>query len=229
MSSPDSALPVPFLHLPDAASARDLATFLTRAKQIDPQAAVRLQATGSVLGVYVPVLVPDDLLDSTPTILGLRALNLAAPAEVDTVVEAAALLDRLARIEDAGLKLALPPVTVTTPWAGVAPPRSGWVKQGFYLSDDARAAAAAGIAAVDSALPVNPGHAVVSTVRSRIWSSPLATPDAHIQLPTGVAFALEVLGFLPPRATEPMQVFSSGSWARISARAGHVLVRTSAL
>ncbi|WP_237187847.1 hypothetical protein [Rothia nasimurium] len=220
--------PVEYLHLPNLSTARDLATFLTRAKSIDPQAAVRLQADGGVLGVYVPVLVPGDVLDPTPTILGLRAVSLAQPTRVDTVVEAAALLDRLARLDEGDLRLALPPVTVQASWAGVAPPRTGWEKQGFYLSDDARVAAAEGIAAVDGALPSNPGHAVVHTVRSRIWSSPLSAPDTTVSLPAGAAFALEVLGFLPLRATEPMPVFASGRWARVTARAGHVLIRSAA-
>ncbi|WP_237186127.1 transcriptional regulator [Rothia nasimurium] len=213
-----------YIYLPDARTARDMATYLTRARSVDPQAAVRLQANGDVLGISVCVLAPETLLDSTPTIIGLRAIKLAQPAEVDLTVEAAALLDRLARIEEAGLALALPPVTVTAPWVGRTVPRSGWEKKGFYLSDHARAAAQEGISAVDGALPANPGHAVVATVRSRIWSSPLAAPDTTADLPTGAAFALEVLGFLPPRATEPMPVFTSGRWARISARAGHVLV-----
>ncbi|MDY6052185.1 MAG: transcriptional regulator [Rothia sp. (in: high G+C Gram-positive bacteria)] len=217
-----------YLYLPDAATARDLATFLTRARSVDPQAAVRLEASGQVLGVSACLLAPETLLDVTPTVIGLRAIKLTQPAEVDLTVEAAALLDRLARIEEAGLALALPPVTVTAPWVGRTVPRSGWEKKGFYLSDHARAAAQEGISAVDGALPANPGHAVVATVRSRIWSSPLEAADTPVNLPTGAAFALEVLGFLPPRATEPMPVFSSGRWARISARAGHVLVYSAA-
>ncbi|MDY3049682.1 MAG: transcriptional regulator, partial [Rothia sp. (in: high G+C Gram-positive bacteria)] len=169
-----------YIYLPDARTARDMATYLTRARSVDPQAAVRLQANGDVLGISVCVLAPETLLDSTPTIIGLRAIKLAQPAEVDLTVEAAALLDRLARIEEAGLALALPPVTVTAPWVGRTVPRSGWEKKGFYLSDHARAAAQEGIAAVDGALPANPGHAVVATVRSRIWSSPLQAPDTTV-------------------------------------------------
>lgn len=223
---PLEATGVGFLQLPDARTARDLATFLTRARSVDPQAAVRLQARGEVLGVYVCTLAPESLLDAVPTILGLRAIRLGAPADVDVTVQAAALLDRLARIEEEGLALKLPPVTVQAVWSGIAPPVGGWERAGFYLSDAARAAAREGIEAVDKALPTNPGHAVVATVRSRIWSSPLEAPDAKVQLPGGVAFALEVLGFLPPRATEPLLVYRSGEWVRISAKAGHVLVRT---
>lgn len=220
------AEPAAFVQLPDARTARDLATFLTRARSIDQQAAVRLQARGEVLGVYVCTLAPETLLDSTPTVLGLRAIRLGAPAELDITAPASALLDRLARVEEEGLRLRIPPVTASAVWAGIAPPVGGWTRAGFYLSDDARAAAKEGIEAVDCALPDNPGHAVVSTVRSRIWSSPLATPDAGVQLPTGAAFALEVLGFLPPCATEPLLVYTSGEWTRISAKAGHVLVRS---
>lgn len=216
-----------YLQLPDAKTARDLATFITRAKLVDAQAAVRLQARGGVLGVYVAALAPADLLDATPTVLGLRAIRLGEDLTLDVTVEASALLDRLARIEEAGFKLMIPPVTVTAPWAGIAPPTGGWEKAGFYLADDARTSAKEGIETVDKALPTNPGHTVLSTVRSRIWSSPLTAPNAKVTLPAGAAFALEVLGFLPPRATEPLLVFTAGQWTRISAKAGHVLVRTS--
>lgn len=227
MSSQESEHTTQYVHLPDEATARDLTTYLVRAKSVDPKAAVRLQARGDILGVTVCALEPEHLLDTTPTVLGLRAIKLAEPADVDITVEASALLDRLARIEQEGLRLALPPVAVTAGWAGRTPPITGWEKSGFYLSDDARQTAKAGIEAVDGALPANPGHAVVSTVRSRIWSSPAQTPNTEVPLPAGAAFALEVLGFLPPRATEPMPVWVSGDWVRISARAGHVLVRSS--
>lgn len=216
-----------YFQLPDAKTARDLATFITRAKSVDPQAAVRLQGKGGVLGVYVCTLAPADLFDSeTPTVLGLRAISLGQRSDLDVTAPAAALLDRLARIEETGFRLMVPPVTATAPWAGIAPPTGGWQRAGFYLSDDARSAARAGIEAVDKALPENPGHAVVTTVRSRIWASSLEAPDASVTLPIGVAFALEVLGFLPPRATEPLLVFTNGDWARVSGKAGHVLVRT---
>ncbi|WP_257618008.1 hypothetical protein [Rothia nasimurium] len=216
-----------YFQLPDAMTARDLATFITRAKSVDPQAAVRLQGRGGVLGVYVCILAPSDLFDTaTPTVLGLRAISLGEASTLDVTAPAAALLDRLARIEETGFRFMVPPVTATAPWAGIAPPTGGWERAGFYLSDDARSAARAGIEAVDKALPENPGHAVVNTVRSRIWASPLEAPDASVSLPIGVAFALEVLGFLPPRATEPLLVFTNGDWARVSGKAGHVLVRT---
>ncbi|WP_237204097.1 hypothetical protein [Rothia endophytica] len=216
-----------YFQLPDAKTARDLATFITRAKSVDPQAAVRLQGRGGVLGVYVCTLAPSNLFDTeTPTVLGLRAISLGESSDLDVTAPAVALLDRLARIEESGFRLMVPPVTATAPWAGIAPPTAGWERAGFYLSDDARSDARAGIEAVDRALPENPGHAVVNTVRSRIWASPLEATDATVTLPIGVAFALEVLGFLPPRATEPLLVFTNGDWARVSGKAGHVLVRT---
>lgn len=224
MTRPDTSQ-YPAFQLSDAASARDLATYLTRAKSIDPQAAVRLQGRGGVLGVYVAALAPADLLDASPTVLGLRALRLAQETDLDVTVEASALLDRLARIEEEQLALRVPPVTVTAPWAGISPPTSGWQARGFYLSDQARRDAQAGIEAVDQALPTNPGHAVLSTVRSRIWSSPLELETSPVSLPAGAAFALEVLGFLPARASEPMRIFEAPGWWRISAQAGHVLVR----
>lgn len=201
----------------------DLVTFFSRAKAIDGKAAVRLVSRGSALGAYVAALAPTSLLDTMPTVLGLRAVPLAEPAQVDAVVEASALLDRLARIEDEGNKLAIPPVTVTAAWAGVAPPMGNWELAGSVPADVLRAAAKAGIEAVDRALPANPGHAVVDTVRSRIWASPLEGMDFLV--PGGVAFAAEVLGFLPSKFEGDIPVYRSQGWVRLNAPAGFVLAR----
>lgn len=205
------------------ADPRDLATFFSRARSIDNKAAVRLVSRGSALGAYVAVLAPATLLDPMPTVLGLRAVPLAEPAKVDLVVEAAAVLDRLARIEEEGLKLAMPPVTVTAAWAGVAPPLTGWEQVTSISASQLRTAAKAGMDAVEKALPANPGHAVVDTVRSRIWASPLE--GIELPVPSGVAFAAEVLGFLPSKFEGQIPVFVSHSWVRLNAPAGFVLAR----
>ncbi|MEU4206626.1 transcriptional regulator [Rothia terrae] len=205
------------------ADPRDLATFFSRARAVDSQVAVKLLSRGKALAAYVAVLAPATLLDAMPTVLGMRAVPLENSAHIDTVVEASALLDRLARIEDEGLKLTLPPVTVNAAWAGITPPLSGWQLQGSIDAETLRRTAKEGMDAVDQALPQNPGHAVLDTVRSRIWSSPL--PGFEMPIPAGVAFAAEVLGFLPSKSMDAVSVYTADGWVRLNAPGGYVLAR----
>ena len=73
------------LQFTDPRDLADLRTFATRAKSID-DGAIRLQASGPVLAAYVCVLRPRLLGESTPTILGLRTMALAQPADTDVTV-----------------------------------------------------------------------------------------------------------------------------------------------
>ncbi|GER22011.1 hypothetical protein NCCP1664_05080 [Zafaria cholistanensis] len=219
------------LALADAESVADLHTFLTRARAIEDGSA-RLEAAGTALGVYVPVLYPEALGATVPTILGLRVARLAEPADLAAVYGLGALTDRLARMGGASTELSLPPVEAFAPWAGVAPPRRGWERIAEY--DDAllRSVAEEGMRAVAGALPENAGKPVLATVRSRIWSTPAARasvpgdpagPAPAAELPAGAAFAAHALGFLAPGGASAL--FSAGRWLRLSSAHGHVLVR----
>ncbi|MBM7050873.1 hypothetical protein [Rothia sp. ZJ1223] len=214
----------PYVKFTGKADPLDLVTLLSRARAVDPQAAVHLVGRGKVLGAYVAALSPATLLDMMPTVLGLRAMSLAEEAQINAVVDAGAVLDRLARIEDAGLRLAMPPVTVSAAWAGIAPPVSGWELVSGVRAEDLRRAAKAGMDAVDKALPANPGHAVVDTVRSRIWASPLEGLE-ELTVPSGCAFAAEVLGFLPSKFEGEIPVYTHQGWVRLNAPGGFVLAR----
>lgn len=123
--NPHEGIDEPYLIFPNnqqgIAAAADLSTYISRARSLDTQAAIRLTARGSVLAVFACSLAPETMLDNTPTILGMRALNLAKPSTLDIVVDSAALLERLARIEESEMVLYLPPVTVHTEWAGACP------------------------------------------------------------------------------------------------------------
>ena len=236
--NPHEGIDEPYLIFPNTqqgiAAASDLSTYISRARSLDANAAIRLTARGKVLAVFACSLAPETMLDSTPTILGMRALNLARPSTLDIVVDSAALLDRLARIEESGMVLYLPPVTVHTEWAGKAAPLRGWEHIGNLGAEEFRRASRDGLAAIDKALPENPGSAVLTTVRSRIWSSPMVLEhhpefDGHT-VPTGAAFALQVFGFLPETFTDELAVYTartgSDSWMRVAAPGGHVLVRS---
>lgn len=199
----------------------DLRTFVTRAKSID-DGAIRLQATGKVLAAYVCVLRPRILGESTPTILGLRTMALAEPAQADATVTLASVMDRLARSGAGDTELPIPPSTVSESWAGVGAPRGGWEHVGTVSDADLKSAAEAGIAEVAGAVPAVAGAAVVNSARAAVWGREL--PGLG-ELPTGAAFAAFALGFL---GGDEQQVFRAGRWFRLSGPRGHVLVRTGA-
>ena len=196
----------------------DLKTYATRAKAID-DGAIRLQAAGSVLAAYVCVLRPRLLGESTPTILGLRTMALAAPSETDVTVTLSAVLDRLARAGEDDVELPVPPTTVTESWTGVGAPRSGWELLGPRSDASLQEAAEAGIAEVASIVPDKPGAMIVNNARAAVWGRELDDSG----LPAGAAFAALALGFL---ADGDQKLYRAGRWFRLSSPRGHVLART---
>lgn len=217
------------LPLTDPRDVADLRTFLSRARGVDAQGAVRFQGRGRALGVYVCVLEPRGLLDTAPTVLGLRTAALASEQHLDVTVPLGGVLDRMPRQDEDATEVGLPPMDATVSWAGIAPPLSGWVPVGSVAADGVREAARAGMAEVARAVPTDAGSAVVDTVRSQVWgrssgwAEPLAGRLAGGPLPDGAAFAAYSLGFLRPGAE--VAVAENGRWARLSAPGGHVLVK----
>ncbi|WP_411733552.1 hypothetical protein [Paeniglutamicibacter sp.] len=206
--------------LEDQETVSDLSTFFSRARSIE-DGAVLLQAAGSALALYVPVLYPEFLGDSVPTVLGMRAVRLGSPAEAGGVYAISALTDRLARMDGTSLELSMPPAQVNASWAGQQVPRGGWEQRETFEDDALLAEAMRGIGVVAQALPENAGKPVLKTVRARIWSSPVegvATP-----MPLGMAFGAHALGFLRAGATSTL--YSSGPWLRLSCGGGHVVAR----
>lgn len=196
----------------------DLKTFVTRAKAID-DGAIRLQATGSVLAAYVCVLRPRLLGESTPTILGLRTMALAAPSSTDVTVALSAVLDRLARAGEDDVELPVPPSTVTESWTGVGAPRSGWELVGPVSDASLRETADAGMASVAGIVPDNPGALIVNNARAAVWGKEMDESS----LPAGAAFAALALGFL---ADGDQKLYRAGRWFRLTGPRGHVLART---
>lgn len=245
--NPHEGVEEPYLILPGgaqgAAVVKDLATYISRALAVNPDAAIRLTARGRVVAVFACSLEPEDASSDTPVIMGLRALHLLADSTLDMTVQAQALLDRLVRLqkqaeeqvneENPQLVLFMPPVTVNASWAGKSAPLSGWYEVGTVPVEEFHRATAEGLEAVERALPENPGAAVLSTVRSRIWSSDMVLeylPEFDtVLVPTGAAFALRVFGFIPEGFTGNLPLFAahvgSEEWLRIVAPAGMVLVR----
>ena len=212
------------LTLPDAEAMADLGTFVGRAKRVDPDGAARLIGHGDVLAVYVSPVHGG----GGPTVLGLRTLHLAVASLIDVTVPLGALTDRFARPGQGveALGLAVPPVeAVGVAWAGVVPPRRGWVADGAVEAAVLRAAAGAGVAEVAAGAPEGSGAAAVAALRGRVWGRPLGA--GRPGLPFGVAFVADALGFLDD--DRPAALYRCGPWWRLTSERGHVLARTPAL
>ncbi len=119
----------------------------------------------------------------------------------------------------------MPPGTANAAWAGVAPPRSGWDADGLLDASDLREAAERGVREVADGVPPGAGAQAVAQLRARVWGRPLGAqlPD----VPAGVAFAAEALGFLAD--DDPVALYRRPPWVRATTRRGHVLARRPAL
>ncbi|ASE10643.1 hypothetical protein ACUW97_000867 [Kocuria rhizophila] len=233
MSTPQDPAAAGFTLL-DRQDAADLATYVSRARSVDPQAAVRLQGLDRVLAAWVSVIHPAGLLDTAPVVLGLRTMGLAQSCDLDLTVAASAITDRLARVaaepepaQPSPVFLSAPPQQVSAAWAGIVAPRTGWSAAGTVASHRVHEVARRGVQAVADTVPPDAGAPVVQKVRSRVWGAssdwgPLDGPE----IPDGAAFALDVLGFIPSaEPTVRVAVEQTGQWARLSTGAGHVLVK----
>jgi hypothetical protein len=212
--------------LADTHSLADLHVYLSRASRVEDGAA-RLISAGDVLAVYTAILYPRGLMDSSPTVLGLRTLRLSEPVDLDQVVPVRALIERLTRLqadadrpEGSPVAVAVPPQVGTASWAGISPPRGGWAPLAETDAALLELAARAGIDEVAVAIPTGTGEQLVQKVRSEVWSRPV---EGAALVPSGAAFAAYSLGFLSD--DEPVRLFESGPWTRLTTSRGHVLVR----
>lgn len=196
----------------DAPAAADALTFAQRAARLG-DGAVRLRAADGVLAMTAAPLAPRALLDTTPTILGMRFLPVDPELVCDLVVDAATLT-----ADEAAL--VLPDSGVTAPWTGISPPRGGWETAGELTAAVLAARAQWGIAAVAESVPTDAGEDAVRAVRATVWGAD--DPDLG-GLPRGVAFAAFGLGFIG--GDETATVRRAGMWTRLSLSRGHVLVR----
>jgi hypothetical protein len=197
----------------------DFGTFVARARSLDADGAVRLQADGTVLAAYVGVL-PGRGLRSDGAVVGLRTSRLAEPVAVDATVALAAVQDRLARSAGLSIRLDVPAVTVQTAWAAMTPPRHGWESVGMLDAQTLIDVARAGIAEVASGAGQASGGHAVADLRWRVWGRLTSTVPP---VAAGAAFAAYSLGFISSEM--PCMVAAHGRWTRLSSPRGHVLVR----
>jgi hypothetical protein len=220
------------LRFPDADSLADLGRFATRARAVDADGAMRLQASGTVLAAWVGVLAGTGIL-AEGTVLGLRTFALAEPADVDVTVPLGAVTDRAAR--GPGTDLPLPPTRAVAAWSAVTPPRGPWEPAGTLPGDLLAAVARDGLTEVADA--VRERGAAAGLVRDRVWARDVleaAGPHPDLldhrggfeggaSVRSGGAFGAYALGFLAPG--QPVQVLRSNRWTRLTAPGGHVLIR----
>lgn len=198
---------------------RDAIQFLERAARVNNGSA-RLIADGSALQVYVGVLFPRGLLDSTPTVLGLRVFRLAVASEFDVVVPIESLLHRLqVGIDQGDDSTRVPAEVASLQWAAITPPKDGWRRRLGVTSDAVTTAAAHGVAKVAETVPETVGESVLQKVRSEVWGAML--PE-HKRIPAGAAFAADALGFVTEGS---LTVHTVDNWVRLSSKAGYVLVK----
>lgn len=202
----------PLLRLADPSTARDVATFVGRAGRISDEG-VRMQASGGVLALTTAALAPQGLFDQTPTVLAMRIVRADPELTCDIVV------DQVTPVDDPEA-LQLPEMGLSPAWAGVAPPRSGWVHSGELQADVVAQRAQWGISAVARGTPDIAGEEAVRSLRARIWGEP---DEDLLGLPRGIAFAADALGFL--HGAEWARVTTAGRWTRVEFERGHVLSR----
>ena len=211
--------------LADRETAEDLQAFLLRAKRMDAEGLVRFRAYGQVLAAYVAPIFAGSLMDSGPTVIGLRTCELANDTEVEALVPIAAVLDRLARILETDLwhvkdsKIVLPENSRAA-WAGITPPRAGWLQIDTLNETLLTEIAKAGIAEVAQTLPEAVGGPIAARIRGSIWGRAIAVGS---KVPTGAAFVAAGLGFLTEK--EDAAVYEVDNWVRLSSMHGHVLAR----
>lgn len=211
------------LALADAEVVADLTTYVSRARTLDADGAIRLQASGRTLAAWVGVRKGRGLMGEG-TVVGLRVLPLSVPADIDVVVPLSAVADRLARQKELGaFELEIPPMTVRTSWAAVSPPRSGWTPLARLPIDGLVHVARVGIEEVATGTPQGAGAVAVEQLRERVWNRPIEGELGGADgLPAAAALGVYALGFA---VGEVATVFGTARWHRLSTDAGHVLVR----
>ena len=208
----------------EAADLSDLKSYLERAKRLDENAVVKFKAAGDVLAAYVAPIYSGSLLGGT-TVLGLRTMRLREDYQIDANFEVSAILGRLAKpTVFLTAALELPAQSVKVPWAGITPPRAGWLRVSDLRQEELSEVAKNGIAEVASLLPESIGSAIATKVRQEVWGK--LVPSAT-EYPQGAAFAMTGLGFL--QQGESVAVYQTKGWLRLSSQYGHVLCRFGSL
>lgn len=204
----------------DRAQAGDLVSFLRRAQRVLDGSA-RLIASDGFLQCYVGILFPRGLLDKTPTVLGLRVVEVPASDAVDTTVPLESLIHRLqaALDKEGDVVVTMPTASPSLRWPTITPPRDGWKRRLNVSTSLLADVAKKGVQAIREGLPEDAGEPVVQRIRAEVWGQPLPHKKA---IPWAAGFAADALGFLGQRQ---LAVHTNGLWVRLSGQHGYVLVK----
>lgn len=197
----------------------DLKSYLARAKRLDEDGLVKFRAFGDVLASYVSPIYSGSLLSDGPTVLGLRAIKLSAPVELDSSYSISEVMEL---IQEGEKSLKLPSSGARAAWTGVTPPRQGWEEIGSVTQAQVTKWAQDGIDEVARTLPSSVGSAIAARVRLGIWGK---TVSLEFNLPGASAFAMAGLGFM--QKDEDILVLRTNGWVRLSSSYGHVLSKQS--
>ena len=191
-----------------AGEAPGLRSYLERLVGLDTRAAVRLQASGRVLGVW-----------SGPPfqVVALRPVALTAPSDLDVTVSAQRLLERLTDAVD--LSLAVPPAVPGPAWVGLLPPRSGWEEQGRTSVRQVRSAVTAAKAFFRQRAEGVTDRVQLDSIAADVWQRAVLA-----QVPVRCAHAAESLGLLGPDDAEVVAWAATG-WLRLGCDGGSVAAR----
>lgn len=189
-----------------------LAGYLRRLVALDDRAAVRVQARGSVAGVW-----------SGPPfgVLALRPVALLDPIEADATVSAQRLLGALDG-EVATGEVTLPDSVLGPPWAAMLPPQAGWE----LVAEVPCAVLVDQVAVLVEAFrrraePIPAGgrtSAALTDVADGLWDGPSLGP-----LPMRAAHAAAALGLLARDGSAT--AWRAGGWLRLGCPGGSVLLR----
>ncbi|WP_328913590.1 MULTISPECIES: hypothetical protein [unclassified Streptomyces] len=210
----------------------ELAAFLGRLVRWDKAAVVRLRSAEGedALGVF-----------GHPPFGGVLAIKSMAlrgggiAETVDATVSAGELLEAVAAAADGG-EFTVPGSVTGGAWAGVLPPRSGWLRIAELDAAAVRATAAGTVAEfrarTEALVPERRTRAELDALAEELWRRPLPASAPGVTL--RVVHAAHALGFLPAPTREPAEsgaaetvvLLSAGPWVRLRTGYGSVAVRS---
>lgn len=193
------------LELASDAERLALVQYLERLVALDNRAAVRLQASGTTLGVWAGP--PFEVVALRPTLL-------ARPADTDVTVSAQRLLERLAT------SLVELPAAVNGPsWVGLLPPRSGWDERMRGDVANVRAAVQAAKQFFKERAEGVSDARQLEAIAQDVWER-----TCLAEVPVRCAHAAESLGMLGP-GDGVVVAWASDSWVRLAVPGGSVATR----
>ena len=214
------------LTLADSLSLGDLHTYLQRAGRVE-DGSVRLIAGSGILAVYTAILYPRGILDESPTVLGLRTFALSRPrtstwscrcgrSSSASCGHAPSSATTTSRARDD----AQPPEVNTVTWAGISPPQGRLARARRDGCRDPRVRGPRGHRRGRHRDPR--GHRRAARAARALRGLGSRRRQASSTCPRARRSRAFSLGFL---GDDPVRLFETGPWTRLTSRRGHVLVR----